>query len=150
MASPTAAPGQIWQDDCYYLNRQTGGCERKYVLVLAVDENCGDAVTAVFTSKSHGLTEEPACSSGPPRSGYFVGVPGGVMAQPTWVDFSSLDMLDAFDLRKQAQAGRKTLLSQTLPRLTFCSILRCVLHSDDITGRQARLIGNVAAHRQCP
>lgn len=70
MIQIAVAPGQIWQDDCYYLDRQTGECKRKYVLVLAVDGS-GDSVTAVFTSKPHGLTEAPACSLGPPPCGLF-------------------------------------------------------------------------------
>ncbi|MDD5176659.1 MAG: hypothetical protein PHQ05_09585 [Sterolibacterium sp.] len=148
MIQIAVAPGQIWQDDCYYLDRLTGECKRKYVLVLAVDGS-GDAVTAVFTSKPHGLTETPACSLGPPRAGYFVGVPGGVFNQPTWVDFSSLDTLDGFDLATHVSSGRTRLLSQTLPAEIFCGVLRCVLQSEDITARQARWIGDTAAKLNC-
>ena len=143
-------PGQIWQDNCYYLNRSTGACERKYVLVLAVDASRRDVVTAVFTSKSHGLTEAPACSSGPPRAGYFVGVPGGRLMVPTWVDFSSLDTVDEADLRQQITQGRTTLLPQTLSAPMFCAVLRCVLRSEDVTGRQARLIGDAISTNRCP
>jgi hypothetical protein len=78
MPKVSVAPGQIWRDDCYYLDRQTGECKRKYVLILAADAG-GDALTAVFTSKPNGLTENPACSLGPPRAGYFVGTPGGAL-----------------------------------------------------------------------
>jgi hypothetical protein len=28
-AAVAAQPGQIWRDDCYYLNRKTGECQRK-------------------------------------------------------------------------------------------------------------------------
>lgn len=28
-----AHPGQIWRDDCYYLDRKTGEYQRKYLLV---------------------------------------------------------------------------------------------------------------------
>jgi hypothetical protein len=59
-AATAAQRGQIWRDDCYCLDRQTDECQRKYVLVLAVDPRGGDLVTAVFTSKAHGLTESPA------------------------------------------------------------------------------------------
>lgn len=149
MAKIHVAPGQIWQDDCYYLDRQTGECKRKYVLILATDQG-GDAVTAVFTSKPHGLTETPACSLGPPRAGYFVGVPGGAFSQPTWVDFNSVEMFDMLDLHLHVSSGRTRLLDQTLDAPMFCAVLRCLLQSDDITGRQARLIGNVAAHLGCP
>jgi hypothetical protein len=149
-ATVTARPGQIWRDDCYYLDRSTGQCQRKYLLVLAVDHRSGDAVTAVFTSKSHGLTEQPACSLGPPRAGCFVGVLGGVLPLPSWVDFSSLQDLDAHDLLLQMRSGRKTLLTQTLPTPPFCMVLRCLLGYDDLTGRQSRLVGDVVAGLGCP
>lgn len=146
---PRAVAGQIWRDNCYYLNRATGECERKYVLVLAVDAAAGDAVTAVFTSKPNGLTEKPPCSSGPPRAGYFVGLPGGVMQKPTWVDFSSLEMLDDSDLQRNLRSGRMSLLPQTLTPTLFCAVLRCALRSDDITRRQARLVADTAAALGC-
>ncbi|HJV25332.1 MAG TPA: hypothetical protein VJ673_06580 [Aromatoleum sp.] len=149
MAKAPAAPGQIWQDDCYYLDQQTGECRRKFVVVLAVD-GCGDALTAVFTSKPNGLTENPACSLGPPRAGYFVGVPGGQFPKPTWVDFSSLEMLDVADLELHVATGRTRLLNQKVQPPTLCAILRCLLQSDDITGREARLLGDIAAALKCP
>lgn len=142
------APGQIWRDDCYYLDLRTGECKRKYVLILAADAG-GDAVTAVFTSKPHGLTETPACSLGPPRAGYFVGVPGGTFSQPTWIDFNSIEMLDSADLALHVSTGRTRLLVQTLDVPIFCAVLRCLLQSDDITARQARWIGDTAAHLAC-
>lgn len=149
-AAVAAQPGQIWRDDCYYLDRNTGACQRKYVLVLALDPRSGDLVTVVFTSKPNGLVEQPACNLGPPRAGYFVGAPGGVLTLPTWVDFSSLQDLDASDLAKLQRGGRMSLLPQPLSEPLFCAALRCVLQCDDLTGRQARLVGNVAAALRCP
>lgn len=144
-----AAPGQIWQDDCYYLDRKTGNCMRKYVLVLAVDD-AGDAVTAVFTSKPNGLTEVPACNLGPPRAGYFVGVPGGAFSQSTWVDFNSIEILDAYDLSLHVSTGRTRMIPQVLDTGKFCAVLRCALRSEDITNRQARLIGDTVVSIGCP
>ncbi len=149
-AKVAAEPGQIWRDDCYYLELTTGECRRKYLLVLAVDPRSGDPVTAVFTSKSNGLMEKPACNQGPPRAGYFVGTPGGVLTQPTWVDFNSLQDLDLADLRKLQDSGRMNLMLQTLSPPLFCAVLRCVLQCEDLTGRQGRLIGDVAAVLRCP
>lgn len=149
MAKGPAVPGQIWQDDCYYLDRQTGECRRKFIVILAVD-SCGDALTAVFTSKPNGLTESPACSLGPPRAGYFMGVPGGQFQKPTWVDFSSLEMLDVADLKLHIATGRTRLLGQTVERLTLCAVLRCLLQSDDITGREARWLGDTVSALGCP
>lgn len=146
---PLATPGQIWRDDCYYLDRSTGECQRKYVLVLAVDPVGKDCVTAVFTSRPNGLTESPPCSSGPPRAGYYVGTPGGVMNKHTWVEFSSMEMLDDADLQRHINDKRKTPLTQRLDASVFCGVLRCALHSDDLTRRQARLLGDLAAGLGC-
>lgn len=150
MAGTAAAPGQIWQDDCYYFDSTTGKCMRKYVLVLAVEPKSSDCVTAVFTSKPHGLKENPPCSLGPPRAGYFVGVPGGVLSQPTWVDFSSVTTLDSSDLAMHARSGRKKLPGFALPQPVFCAVLRCVLQSEDIALREARWIADTVAALHCP
>lgn len=150
MAGPAAAPGQVWQDNCYYFDSATGECMRKYVLVLAVETKSGDCVTAVFTSKPHGLKENPPCSLGPPRAGYFVGVPGGALSMPTWVDFSSVATLDSSDLVIHERSGRKKLLGLVLPQQVFCAVLRCVLQSEDIARREARWIGDTAAALGCP
>jgi len=150
MALPGVAPGQISQDYCYYLDRETGACQRKYVLILALAPGGGDSVTAVFTTKSHGLVEQPACSLGPPRAGYFVGVPGAPLGQPSWVDFSSVQTLDHADLAMHVKSGRTRLLVLSLAPPAFCKVLRCLLQSSDITGRQAKWIADAAASLGCP
>jgi hypothetical protein len=145
-----AQAGQIWLDDCYYLDRATGECQRKFLLIVAVDERYEDVVTAVFTSKPNGLVESPACHIGPPREGFFVGVQGGVLPLPTWVDFNSLRDLDSSDLAQLQRSSRMRLVSQVLSTPTFCSVLRCVLQCDDLTKRQARLVGDVVESLGCP
>lgn len=124
--------GQIWQDDCYYLNRDTGECERKYLLVLATDGN--DGITATFTSRSNGLPTEP----------------GGVLHKDSWVDFNSSAVLEERDSVRYMQTQRIRLLPQTLSPSVFCGVLRCVLGYQDLIHRHGRLIGNVAAALRCP
>lgn len=146
-----AAPGQIWQDDCYYLDRQSGECKRKYLLILAVEPNTGDCVTVVFTSQPNGLPVHPACFIGYPRSGFYLGIPGDILYKETWLDFNSLQTLDAYDLALHLQHGRKTLLEQRLPPETFCAALRCIMQmQDDITKMQWRLLGDTIAKLNCP
>lgn len=145
-----AAPEQIWFDSCYYYYDAAGKCMPKYVLVLAVDVASGDSVTAVLTSSPNGLPVHPRCYQGNPRSGYYAGVPGGKLAKETWVDFNSLQTLDDVDLANQAKQGRKTLLSQTLSRESFCGVLRCLLGYDDLERRHARLIRDLAGALGCP
>ncbi|WP_431259272.1 hypothetical protein ACQ86G_03110 [Roseateles chitinivorans] len=118
--------------------------------MLAVDLRSDDVVTVVFTSKPNGLAEQPACNQGPPRAGYFVGTPGGVLTLPSWVDFNSLQDLDVDDMTKLQRTGRMSLQQQSLPTPLLCAVLRCLLQYDDLTGRQARLIGDVVAALRCP
>ncbi|MFM9912226.1 MAG: hypothetical protein ACKVN9_01675 [Methylophilaceae bacterium] len=148
--SHLAAAGQIWRDDCYYLDAQ-GSCQRKYLLILALDIQYGDCVTVVFTSQPHGLPESPACYIGHPRSGYFLGVLGDTFNKPTWVDFNSLQTLDSDDLKLHLESGRKTLLSQTLTPSQFCAVLRCIMQiQDDISLREYRWLSDTAAALKCP
>ena len=98
---------------------------------------------------THGLTEDPACSLGPPRAGYFVGIPGGVLTKSTWVDFSSVTTLDSGDLAAHVHSGRKTLTSLALSTKTFCAVLRCVLQCEDITLRESRWIADAVANLNC-
>lgn len=142
-------PGQIWRDDCYYLQADTGECRSKYVLVLALAKD-GDLITAVFTSKSNGLPELPLCFMGPPRAGFFVGAPGGVLTRPTWVDFSSLQDLDRQDFSTLQKQGRLHLIPKSLPPNLLCGVLRCILGFEDLTGRQGRIIADLAASLACP
>ena len=69
----------LWLDSRYYLNQETGRYMPKYVLIIATSPNGNDALSAVLTSKANGLREEPACDPGPPRAGYYIGVPGGIL-----------------------------------------------------------------------
>lgn len=148
-SSPPPLPGQIWRDDCYYLDRSSGECMPKYILILATDRS-GDLVTAAFTSKSHGLPEDPACFHGPPRAGYFVGAPGSVLARPTWVDFSSLQDVDALDFDRWRSQGRVGLIPRALASALLCGVLRCLLGHQDTTRRQARLMADLASSMGCP
>lgn len=125
MNKQVAEIGQIWRDDRYYLNQTTGEFKRKYLLVLATNVRSGDVLTAVFTSKPNGLTEVPVCSLGPPRAGYFVGIQGGVLTKPTWVDFSSINILDTYDFDLHVSHGRKFLTDSLISKETCCGVLRC-------------------------
>ena len=145
VAIPVA--GQIWRDDCYYLDGKT--CKPKYFLIVAIAAD-GDLITLAFTSKSHGLPESPACFMGPPRAGYFVGAPGGVLTRPTWADFNNLQDVDATDFSLWQKQSRVNLIPRNLPLPTHCGVLRCLLGFDDLTGRQARIIGDLVAKLGCP
>lgn len=151
MPATSVALGQIWQDNCYYLDQNTGECKRKYLLVFAVDAKTQDLVTVVFTSQPNGLSDHPVCYIGNPRSGFYLGILGGVFFKETWLDFNSLQTLDTGDFALHIKQNRKSLLPQTLPPSSFCAALRCIMQmQDDITKQQWRLLGDTVAQLNCP
>lgn len=136
-------PGDIWCHHAYYRDAQNN-CRRKYLLVLSDVPGSGDGLVAVFTTKSNGLNTNPPCSLGNPREGYYVGVPGGVLTQESWVAFDSLDFLDELEVNSLVK------VSMAIPTPLLCRVLRCLLQSSDITNSQARHIGNTAVRLGCP
>jgi len=126
-------PGDIWCHHAYYRDAQKN-YHKKYLLVLSDVPGSGDGLMAVFTTKPNGLKTDPPCSLGNPREGYYVGVPGGVLTQQSWV---------AFDVNKLVK------VSGTISTPLLCSVLRCLLQSSDITYSQAKHIGNTAARLVC-
>lgn len=139
----------LWCDKQYYLHQDTGQYMTKYVLVLATSADGDDALSAVLTSKSHGLRESPACDPGPPRAGYFLGVPGGVLQKPTWVDFSSIENQDAYVFRRRVAANRVSSVGTLLNPAVFCGVLRCLSRSEDLNGRQYKWLRSTIDALQC-
>lgn len=125
----------LWCDAHYYRHPETGVFMRKYVLILAVSPDAGDALTAVLTSKPNGLRESPPCQLGNPRAGYFLGIPGQPLFKPTWVDFNSLVVQDILDFQHRCRDQIVTAESLALPVQIFCGLLRCVAQSDDLSRR---------------
>lgn len=130
-------PGQIIQNDCYYLDDQ-GNCQRKYQLVLAAYQD--DLLTAVFTTKPNGLTDTPACSLGPPRAGYYVGRQARPLHQESWVEFSSVEPTDEYEVTSSQRTGVSTTLPLVLDASILRAILDCLLQSDDLLRLHAQWI----------
>lgn len=143
-------PGQIWCDEAYYLNPETGEAQRKYVLVLSVEPASADPLIAVLTSKRHGRPVDPRCHLEFPRAGYYVGVLGGPLQTQSWVDFTEVRLLDEWDMARHVESGQKSLLDDDLPKDLLCGVLRCLQGSDDITMRQQRMIGDTIDMLGCP
>ncbi len=140
----------LWCDSRYYLDEETGEYRRKFVLILATSPSGDDALSAVLTSRANGLREEPACDPGPPRAGYYIGVPGGGLVKPTWVDFSSVKDVDDFAFKKLVGNGRITPDALVLPNATFCGILRCLSRSEDLSKQQHKWLTATIASLGCP
>lgn len=143
-------PNTLWRDGQYYLDAASGEYMPKYVLILATSLNGDDALSAVLTSKSNGLRRDPPCDHGPPRAGYFIGVPGGGLTLPTWVDFSSVDDQDSFAFERRVVAGRVSKAALTLPPPLFCQVLRCLTQSDDLVKRQHAWLAQTIQSLNCP
>ena len=139
----------LWCDSRYYLDRDTGEYKSKYVLILAISPSGDDSLSAVLTSKANGLRDEPACDPGPPRAGYYLGVPGAGLHKPTWVDFSSAADQDAFAFKKLIASGRITPEALVLPAAVFCGVLRCLSQSEDINNRQHKWLAAAIAALGC-
>ena len=140
--------GQIWCDQEYYLDQKTKQFQSKYVLTLAIADH-GDIVHAVFTSKANGLTDKPACSTGIPRAGFYVGIIDRLFHKETWVDFSSIQILDCKDLQNHLHSKKKVSIDETLDEKLFCEILRCAIQSEDITHRTKKYIYQAIAACDC-
>lgn len=140
--------GQIWCDQEYYLDQKTKQFQSKYVLTLAIADH-GDIVHAVFTSKANGLTDKPACSTGIPRAGFYIGTIDKLFHKETWVDFSSIQILDYKDLQNHLNTKKKISIGETLNAKLFCEILRCAVQSEDITRRTKNYIYQAIAACGC-
>jgi hypothetical protein len=140
----------LWCDSRYYLDKETGEFKRKFVLILAISSSGDEALSAVLTSRANGLREEPACDCGPPRAGYYVGVPGGGLVKPTWVDFSNVKDQDDFEFKQLLRNGRITPHSLVLPDAVFCDVLRCLSKSEDLNNRQHKWLATTISSLGCP
>jgi hypothetical protein len=136
----------LWRDAHYYRHPETGSFMPKYVLILAVSPDAGDALTAVMTSKPNGLREDPPCQLGNPRAGYFLGIPGQPLCKPTWVDFNSLVVQDILDFQERGRHYIVTAEPLQLPAPVFCSLLRCVAQSEDLSRRHHDWVLNALDH----
>lgn len=147
----TLKVGEIWRDARYYL-RDDGQFMAKYLLVLAKADKGDDVICAAFTSQPNGLTVSPACNHGPPRAGYFVGIPPPPFTKQTWVDFSSVNTEDELDVARRVTSGRYTKTSASLTPALFCAVLRCLCQCglDDLTQRQRLWVQNTIATLNCP
>ena len=132
----------LWRDEQYYRNTETGQYMPKYVLILAISTDADDALGAVLTSKSNGLSEHPACDFGPPRAGYFLGTPGGPLTLPTWVDFSSIQDQESLSFKRRIASGRLRQVDVWLHADLFCKVLRCLSQSEDLSRRQHKWLAD--------
>lgn len=136
-------PGDIYCYEDFYLSRETGALEPKYLVVLALAPG-GDIVARLLTSRAHGRPESPPCYHGYPYPGFHLGVIGGRLTARSWVDLRALDDLDNSYFEQQQRRGRVTLGGRVVAAV-FAALLECVAAADDTTRQQERSIRNLLA-----
>ncbi|MGH8121169.1 MAG: hypothetical protein ACREPT_00170, partial [Rudaea sp.] len=81
---------------------------------------------------------------GAPYGGFFLGAPGALLTEKTWVDLLYLDDLDPDEFRER-QTRRILAPVTTLPVATLRAVLDCVASADDTTRQQERHLRDALA-----
>lgn len=127
--------GCIYHHAGFYADSFTGELLGKYLVILALPQ-AGDVVFRLLTSR-HASLRPAGCHHGTPYPGFFLGVPGGVLARPTWVDLREQDDYDTNVFTGRIAKGlirAELQLNQPLLR----ELLDCAANADDTTPRQSR------------
>jgi hypothetical protein len=130
-------PGDIYRIPAFYADVSTGALLSKYILILAKHPS-GDLVARLLTSRAHGRPQAPPCFQGYPYPGFFLGVPGTPLAEPTWVDLRAFYDVDRAALALRIDRG--ATLSMSLPRAQLLDVMACVAGADDTTQAQERAL----------
>ena len=85
--------GRIYDHAAFYGDSFSGELLGKYLVILALPK-AGDVVFRVLTSR-HAPLRPSGCHHGTPYPGFSLGVPGGVLTRPTWVDLREQDDYDS-------------------------------------------------------
>ena len=144
-SAPT--PGDIYRHGRFYQDSD-GRWLPKFLLVLAFSPS-RDIVFRLLTSEPHGRPTTPPCHHGNPYSGYFIGVPGGLLTHPTWLDLRSADDYDEESFAEDVADNRLALVT-ALPFQMLCDALSCAAGAEDTTNQQARAMRDQRAKLDCP
>lgn len=101
----------MYRHEAFYLNRETGEFEAKYLLLLAALPE-GDLVARLLTSRQHGRPENPACFHGHPYSSFYLGVLGGLLSAKSWLDLRYLEDFDGVEFQRRLKSRRHESLSR--------------------------------------
>jgi len=135
-------PGEIYHIPNFYIDPDTGALRPKYLLVLAIYAD-GDLVARLLTSRPHGRPEDPPCFHGDPYPGFYLGVPGHPLTDPTWVDLRAFEDVDGRDMINRIAHG--ATLSLSLPQELLIDVVTCVAAADDTTRGQEVVLRNALA-----
>jgi hypothetical protein len=114
------APGCIFRHDRFYLSRETGEFETKYLVSLATTPG-GDLVMKLLTSRPHGRPESPPCYHGHPYPGFYLGLLGAPLTVRSWLDLRGLPDFDSVEFSSKCRRGQIVEVA----RLPPCCCHRC-------------------------
>lgn len=134
--------GCVYHHDAFYSDRDTGELLGKYLVILALPTG-GDVVFRVLTSR-HAHTRPPGCHHGSPYPGFAIGVPGGELDRPTWVDLREQDDYDTDVFRGRIARQLIRPVLQVDPA-TLRELLTCAAGADGTTRHQGRHIQDAMA-----
>lgn len=136
--------GAVLRHAAFYVDRETGEFAPKFFVVLAAPPK-DDIVFRLLTSRYTGARpKDPPCFHGAPYQGFYLGVLGGALAQPTWVDLRRCEDLDRWDVARDEADGMIQQVMQ-LDNALLRPAMECAAASDDVTQRQERLIRDALA-----
>jgi hypothetical protein len=136
------AVGGIYHHDAFYADAETGELRGKYLLILGLPQG-NDVVYRLLTSRN-ATNRPPGCHHGDPYPGFALGVPGGELSKPSWVDLRAQDDYDIDVFR-----GRmgKTVIRHVmrLDAVLLRAAMACAAAADDTSNHQARCIRDAMA-----
>ena len=134
--------GSIYHHAGFYASPDTGELLDKYLLVMAVPSG-GDLVFRPLTSRYPDL-RPPECHHGAPYPGFGLGVPGGELQRPSWVDLRGQEDYDIDVFRGRMRKGQIRHVMNLDASMTR-RVLLCAASAEDTTRRQARHIQDAVA-----
>ncbi|WP_397574224.1 hypothetical protein [Silanimonas sp.] len=134
--------GGIFHHDAFYADPDSGELLGKYLLVLALPRG-NDIVFRVLTSR-HANHRPSGCHHGDPYPGFALGVPGGELSKPSWVDLRAQDDydIDVFRGRLGKAVIRHVMRLDAVP---LRAAMACAAAADDTSNHQARCIRDAMA-----
>lgn len=127
--------GRVYHHEAFYADAETGELRGKYLVILGKPE-ADDVVFRVLTSR-HAHVRPEGCHHGVPYPGFSLGILGGELPRPTWVDLREQDDYDADVFRGRLGKGLIRPVLQ-LDHGVLRSLLECAAGADDTTPRQER------------
>jgi len=134
--------GCIYHHDAFYASSSSGKVLPKYLVILALPAD-DDVVLRVLTSQ-HAHARPAGCYHGFPYAGFALGIPGGELSQPSWVDLRAHSDYDSDVFRGRMERGTIRPMLQ-LSGDVLRELLACAAGADDTTRRQSRHIRDAMA-----